>query len=813
MLLTGTLLLLLLSLQVSRVAARFDDDDDDDEGIRITPGASTCNCNDAECSIVEKLKVGSLCADDLCVGGAPVIPGNVDPCKSTGLDSQGRVVSVSIRDCCSNSTDCARFQPHPCYHSQCIRETGSEFGSCLHQALPAGQCCAQSTDCPVLACQTVECVNVTSPATASVRVKRSDGNFHKIFANEAVLSLTGVCNYTARSNVTCCVSSSDCNCPVDTEPVCELPGVCKCLSTCRNECGVDSDCPTLDEDHPHWAANPCITNRCIMGFCRPVKDENADKDRDGIKCKLDCDDNDPNNGTALFCTVENATTVDVDGDGIARCGAEVNRTCAGRCAAGKVEVPFADLSRAIFFDNNFVDKNCDCCDRNASGIDVKIFCGVNNDSDSLFDPILKLAPNGLAVNASNCLEQFCVVLGPLESAAERDDLASAECRLELGNANADSFDINALPASRRLLRRSGAHAAAGVLPRAGVGDGQRRHVAALGVQRHAEQRHRRRRQRLLRGVARAQHAQHQRRRHRSAAALRRLLQDAAQRLHQLQLQHGVRGGQPGHVPARARHMSTCNQTSRGDLHSCNGFDAAITCVRDNDRDCYYDCANPVDLCVDFPRTITGQMREKCNIEKSVQPSALTEEQLCCISGIEKGAPYRALSGAQGAPGDNDFCDCNDEDKTAFQLITCFRDADHDSFPACFSNGTIQCSLQCAATCDVAGDGGFTSGSAITCGPRAGPPSPTPPGPPPGPPGAPTPPTSAPGPTPTLAAGKRSLDAVKEVVEAHAWFNKRSVLLPAKSKCPNKDCAAKVPRADGTCRTTTGVTPCTSSSQS
>ncbi len=782
------LFLLAVALQASYVSAhgndRSDHDDDDDHhhhedfdhrrGVR----GSTCNCNDAECSIVEKLKVGSLCADDICIGGASVITGDGNPCTTDDVDANGNAVHALVPNCCTNSTGCAQFSPGDCFHSECIIASGKTTGTCLHQRLPDGQCCSNTVPCPQLPCQKATCLPVNATTLASVRVKRNDGNYHKVFANEAVISLTGQCNYTA-TDKKCCTSEDDCTCPDDTEAVCQVPGVCKCLSTCHNECRADSDCPPLDVDHPHWAENPCIVNRCILGFCRPVKDENADKDHDGIKCKFDCDDNDPKNGTAIFCTVENTTTVDVDGDGIPRCGAEVNKTCSGKCAAGKLEVSEADLSRAVFHDNHFfVDKNCDCCDRNASGIDSRIFCGVNNDSDALFDPILKLAPNGRAVNSSNCLEEFCVVLGPFKNANQRADLADAECVRELGNDNSQSFDVNDPPPC-------GDHCPAdpeiqdplAFCPVQETINGSPRSVCNIT---------------LSNDVAAGTTDCCEELLARNALNIAAGLDDPFQEfvdcckslpndLSQVNFSTACTGPNQGSFPLQLG-VCECNQTTLGTLHACNGFDAAITCVRDNDRDCYYDCADPVDLCVNFPKTITNSIRDKCNIDKSTLPSALTEDQLCCITGIEKGAPYRSLADAEGSSG-HDFCDCNDEDKTAFQLIPCIRDADQDTFPACFANGTEQCSAVCAASCDVARGGPFTDPSKITCGVKATPPPPP--------------------------NGKRSLDSVKEVIASHNWYNKRSVLLPGKSKCPNKDCVNKPTRVDQLC---SGFEICNSGSQ-
>jgi len=749
-----------------------DDDEQQTTGVR----GSTCNCNDAECSIVEKLKVGSLCADNLCIGGASAITGDGDPCTSDDVDAKGNSVHARIKDCCTNSTTCAQFAPGACYHSQCIVATGGTFGTCFHQKLPNGQCCLVSTDCPRLACQRATCVAANASSVTGVLVKRGE-TFHKVFANEAVISVPGVCKYTATGK-TCCASEDDCtNCPDDTTPICEVPGVCKCLSTCKNECGKDSDCPALDADHPHWADNPCIQNRCIAGFCRPIKDGNADKDGDGIKCSLDCDDNDPHNGTALFCTVETVATVDFDHDGIPRCGAEVNSTCAGKCPRGTLQVPRDDLARAIFFDNHFfVDKNCDCCDRNASGIDVKIFCGVNSDGDALFDPLENiLKPNGLAVNSSNCLEQFCVVLGAFNDANERQDLADAECKLELADKSAQSFDVNDPPACGDFCPNDPARTQPNAfcpIREHTLKGGALASVCNITLDDD-----------VVGGVKACCDQLITRNKANVNAGITDPFQDEVNCCKALSLASAA----DLNTLAKSNFTTVCNANnevfplefnvcncSQSTGGTCNGLDVALTCVRDNDRDCYYDCANPVDLCVNRPKTIAASAREKCNIDKATLPAALTDDQLCCLAGIEKGAPFRSLHDAQGATG-SDFCDCDDADQTAFQLLACIKDADHDSFPACFpNNNTAMCQLVCASTCAAAANG-FSAPSDITCGNIATPP-------------------------PTLGS-KRSLEDVRAVAESHEWFGKRNVITLSKNKCPNKDCVSKVARHDNVCSTT------------
>lgn len=346
--------------------------------------AECAACTDDSCQVRDNVRVQSLCADSLCVNGDPVVVGDGDPCTTDDIVN-GVPVHTPVKDCCRTDADCEQFVPEPCTLSQCMREGNATHGFCAHTRLAAPECCSVDCDCPDRPCFDKKCIPNTN-TTALFAHMGSNHQLKLIRTDLQVVSAPGTCNYTRiESEEQCCTSRADCTeCPPNMQPICELPGVCVCLPT-ATECLADADCQTDENENENCARKGrCFGNVCDRGWCACKQSLGVDADGDGVLCNDDCDDTNPAISATIFCPVGNRTDIDADNDGVAECGVFVKEVCNTTCANGMPPVNKTDLERSKRdWKKWFLAFNCDCCS-NATGPDETIFCGQDQNENGVF---------------------------------------------------------------------------------------------------------------------------------------------------------------------------------------------------------------------------------------------------------------------------------------------------------------------------------------------------------------------------------------------------------------------------------------------
>jgi hypothetical protein len=156
--------------------------------------------------------------------------------------------------------------------------------------------------------------------------------------------------------------------------------------------------------HPIKSADRCAHFKCSRSrICVPDEADDLDADGDGTPCREDCDDNNPNVTTPVFCartgTKSDPLRFNRDNDSCIDCGAPVDRFCAAACPAvvfnttiPYIQVPEKSLcdtprKRAVHQDDDDDDRErhvcfgCDCCAKNPGGCDIPATCAVDADGD------------------------------------------------------------------------------------------------------------------------------------------------------------------------------------------------------------------------------------------------------------------------------------------------------------------------------------------------------------------------------------------------------------------------------------------------
>ena len=735
-----------------------------------TPSA-TCDCTGADCEITEALKVNSLCATSVCIGGEGVAPASDDGCYNVAL-VDGVKVKAKIPGCCQEDTDCSAAA---CTQVECKKKQGELYGECIASRLPAKDCCTCKADCPPQACMTVQCV--ANDDNAPVLVKRSDGAHQMSSHHNSVMNTPGKCVYTPVKDKKCCDVSEDCNtapnaCPEGQQGICDGAKVCQCIASCKNECAKDEDCPPIDMSNPNWADKTCWINACVRGFCQPKRDTEIDQDGDGVKCGVDCDDSVETGaafGETIYCTIGTKAEVDTDDDGFVRCGTEVEALCVApdaECPDDRVKVPKENLGPESWEKGHFtVVKNCDCCDqnKNTEHPDSEQFCAIDKDKDGTFDclPSAKKSSGGKGGRHGSddddddddcvCKQKFCVVV--VGDPATDDDRDKA-CQEALNNdgAVAISGKDKAEPCGDECPDDKDAQEKLPYCP-ASVFDSNNDELTVCKV---------------------------------DPSFSGQSPDEVSAQLFACCAQIATILSGPSADKAKYQKFGDCCDTltfpfteyttpecsadsqpfildvcecdeTRPDSTDCGTKDRKITCVYDRDGDCYFDCKNPKTTCVDLPTKITPDQKRKCGIELNTAPTDLTEEQLCCIEGLKTSNTATDEQSAEG------YCDCNDADKEAHQLIACYKDEDQDGFPFCDKNNDPQCTQVCKAKCPA----GFLGTSQLPCaGDRK------------------------------RQAGS-SLQDVQKVAASHEWFNSNDKP-KRRNPCHDKKCDVVQQTIDETC---------------
>jgi len=399
-------------------------------------------CTDADCAIIESVKIGEACVDELCVAGAPVAGGDNDACTREEL-VDGVLVSVRIKDCCrAESNDCADFLPSSCHVSECVLAAeGDTHGYCRHERVLG--CCACDQDCPERPCFEAQCV-AASPQHAATLLKFSEQEPTRMTpANSVSETAAGkMCEYTPIED--CCLRSTgapadggeedgfscDSRAPEGTFGICDKNCECQFIPTLEIECRTNEDCRVDEEEDggeggeeppaeeggesleslwrrtqpgdraPKRSAHkkkkyhrrksgPCIAPVCSpQGLCIEEFDSLFDGDADGVTCVLDCDDQDPAKGAFTYCA-EGGDEYNADGDAFAKCGAPVERLCLEGDAPACPEpeqlvVAREDVVQSVHNAKLLVLRyNCDCCD-DFDGLDEPALCARDADGEGTF---------------------------------------------------------------------------------------------------------------------------------------------------------------------------------------------------------------------------------------------------------------------------------------------------------------------------------------------------------------------------------------------------------------------------------------------
>lgn len=395
-----TLALLLLAT----LGAAHDDDDDDNE-----QQTSCSECNGDDCKVLDTVKVNKLCADELCVGGSSVVVSDGDPCTSDDV-IDGVPVHLPIENCCSSSNDCARWAPAPnCITAECVyTEELPSHGWCKFSSVP--NCCALDKDCPALPCKNATCVPTELDSLHySPQHKRFVPLGHGQLDN-----IPGQCNYTALED--CCLTTRDCvgQCPPGTFGICDKAMDCQCVPSGNPECSKDSDCAAdeaakrvCEEGCEDETKPPCYYYECDRGWCTCVFDPDRDFDNDGVCCKNDCDDRNPDIKDEILCAVGTQEEINFDGDDFYLCGIEVLPQCGAECDNF---LPPVQRNQTVEINGVLIlTFDCDCCDRNSSGLDQPVTCAKDANANGNNAPPTDCAPQAPDFTCEQCYESLCVL--------------------------------------------------------------------------------------------------------------------------------------------------------------------------------------------------------------------------------------------------------------------------------------------------------------------------------------------------------------------------------------------------------------------
>ncbi len=662
----------------------------------VSSAQPCAECTGDDCKVLETVKVTKLCANELCVNGSSVVVSDGNPCTSDDVIN-GVAVHLPIKNCCSSVLDCAQWAPAPnCLISSCVlSEAVPTHGFCEFEKAP--NCCAEDKDCPELPCKTAQCLPTEE---GSLHFSEQHKRFVEL-CPEQLDNIPGQCAYFEVDE--CCLTTRDCidsgACPPGTFGICDKGMECQCVPSNDNECTNDEDCAAdeaakrvceegcEDEDKP-----PCYYYECDRGWCTCVFDPDRDFDGDGVCCKNDCDDRDPDVQEQILCVVANETIADADGDGFHLCGLVVEPTCNATCPGGLSPVSPDDV---VEINGELVIRfNCDCCDDNPDGLDQPLTCAKDeNDNginapptdcvptaedpfkcDVCYESLCVLQPNGTKVSANDTatLDDLCeealgegYVYFPVPQvpgngscdfcdAVEEPSLTTptALCPLAYNNTNNETFIL--CPQSNGVPFGTTIEACCAFIGGLSPGD-PNAHPNLASFQFCCQS-----------------------------------LEDA---------DFDAPCGSCA-TPGDVLFPGVCNQCNCVDEWptpcnpSANVEDTIIQCVNDTDGDEFFNCTD---------------IHTTCYSER-LQPPQLTRDERCkLVFGDTFVTLETALQGQDVSGGnfDNTFCDCNDTLPNAHQLIVCGIDNDDDGFLQCTGslcdNGVYVprppvCTRVCAAEC-------------------------------------------------------------------------------------------------------------------
>lgn len=374
----------------------------------------TCDCTSEDCKVLEDVSIQKGCADSFCVDGHPVPGGSGNPCVNVELvdDGTGALIrkEVQIFGCCAMATaaaDCALFAPSPkTCHAAICKETvennvGTGYGFCEFERDP--ECCATTGDCEKKDCYDVVDCKCPNSGTGLLFTEKADSQHKNVWEKRNAHLLdestcTLKCEYKKREN--CCLKNADCQCEATEIAVCAKAGECVCIPACgKTTCKVDANCFDEFKDKA-IAKGPCWRPDCdSSGVCTIVYDTNTDLDGDGVKCLLDCDDNDETQSITVWCPVE--TPLNEDSDEFLKCGTVYKSVCTTQAAidadtACEFGDPFPanQVATCLSVDASDTTRKvlttcCDCCDAFVAASDntpdVTITCQADCDKDGKVD--------------------------------------------------------------------------------------------------------------------------------------------------------------------------------------------------------------------------------------------------------------------------------------------------------------------------------------------------------------------------------------------------------------------------------------------
>lgn len=399
--------------------------------LMLTVGAraldeSCSECTGDDCKVLDTVKVTKLCAEELCVNGASVVVSDGNPCTLDDVDEEGTPVHLPVQNCCASAADCARWSPAPnCVTAECIyTEELPTHGWCHFSTVP--NCCALDKDCPALPCKNATCV-----PTAQDTLHYSPHRKRYVELGEHQLdNIPGLCEYVDKEE--CCQTTRDCvnQCPPGKTGFCDKGMECQCFSTGENECTSDEGCAAdvtakreCEEGCEDESKPPCYYYECDRGWCTCVFDPDRDFDDDGVCCKNDCNDRDPEIQEQILCVVGTAEEVNADGDEFYVCGATVEPTCDSECPNG---LPPVSRNDTVEINGVLVLRyNCDCCDDNPAGLDQPLTCAKDENENGNNAPPEGCDGADNDYTCEQCYEVLCV-LQPESGKVPSDDTSALD---------------------------------------------------------------------------------------------------------------------------------------------------------------------------------------------------------------------------------------------------------------------------------------------------------------------------------------------------------------------------------------------------
>lgn len=666
---------------------------------RVAAAAACGECAGDGCKVLETVRVEKLCASQLCVNGSSVVVSDGDPCTSDDIIA-GKPVHLPIKNCCTSAVDCQNWLEEPaCIDARCVlSEEVPTHGFCEFTPIP--DCCTKPgetpNDCAEKACKVATCkATVAQPLRYSEQHKR----FVDIPPQELV-NIPGTCEHADAQD--CCLNSRDClgKCQPGELGICDKGMTCICVPTSNNECTIDEDCAgdeaakrVCEEGCDDETKPPCYYYECDRGWCTCVFDPDRDFDNDGVCCKDDCDDRNPDVKDKIFCPLVTTPSPDQDGDGFNLCKIVVVPTCDATCPGGLTPVPIEDTEeiggqRVLLF-------NCDCCDDNDGGLDQPLVCAKDENGNGIFAPSLDCVDPTLP--CEKCYEEVCVLQpesGKITDTTTLNGLCVAEfdagyvaivppqtlpvapcdfCDSETGDGAGNlperfcplEYPIGETfqnvcpqlpggPPTGTTVELCCEH----ILDQTGFEDGLHPDFAQLRV-----------------------------------CCLALQAADYAGECNDMCPDGGLFPGKCNQCNCENDWATPCNAGAP----AFSETDTTIQCVEDVDTDGYYNCTQVYTACYSTRFLPEGTLDEKC----------------ATVFGAEGTKNFVSLETARQTQDDGvftgTFCDCNDNDTSVFQQLACGVDEDGDGFLKCkdavCSEGlpvrrTPVCELVCAATCPV-----------------------------------------------------------------------------------------------------------------